>query len=147
MSTSKLMKERVRRVRVLFKELGYKLFDGELDNGSYSAAFTDRKGFQSGFYIDNECTFLELSFSFMFSNKLAKYVQNKLEEILLLCYEFGCYVNIQNDEDEIIFSVFSKIYYSGLTYEALKETLIDFRLCVEAIKEVFQLNGEDDEST
>ena len=140
MGASKLMKERIRRVRVLFKELGCQLFDGEIFDESYSSGFSDKEGFHSGFYIDNDSRFLELVFTFTFSRQLASYVQSKLEEIILICYEYGCYMNINKEKDEIDFSVFSKIYYAGLNYMSLKETLTDFKLCIETIKSAVSIH-------
>ena len=128
------MKERIRRVRVLFKELGCQLFDGEMFDECYSAGFSDKQGFHSGFYIDNDSRFLELVFTFTFSNQLGSYIQGKIEEMILICYEYGCYMNINKEKEEIDFSVFSKVYYAGLNYNSLKETLSDFKACVESIK-------------
>ena len=81
MKYSKLMKERIRRVRVLFKELGYELFETDKDEDTYAAAFEGSEGFQGGFFIDSESKFLEIAFTFVFSDKLGTYIQNKLEEI------------------------------------------------------------------
>ena len=62
------------------------------------------------------------------------YIQEKLEEMLKICYEFGCYLNLQHNEEEIEFSLYSKIYYAGLNYYALKETMRDFQGCIETLK-------------
>ena len=147
MAKSKLIRERIRRVRILFKELGYDLFDGELYEESYSSGFSDKRGFHSGFFVDNDSRFLELVFTFSFSQRLGAFIQNKLEEMLLVCYEFGCYLNIRRDEESIEFSVFSKIYYAGLNYFSLKETLVDFKECVETLKGSISLQGEIHENT
>ena len=50
MKYSKLMKERIRRVRVLLKELGYDLVEGEKSEETFSAAFENEDGFQGGFF-------------------------------------------------------------------------------------------------
>lgn len=147
MAQSKLMKERIRRIRVLFKELGYKLFEGEIFEESYSSGFSDKKGFQSGFFIDNESRFIELVFTFSFSSRLRSFIQNKLEDMLLICYEYGCYLNIQKETNEINFSVFSKIYFTGLNYYSLKDTIEDFKRCVGMLKEIINIQGEEDEDT
>lgn len=148
MKYSKLMKERIRRVRVLFKELGYDIFEGERQEDSYTAGIDDNHGFQCGFFIDGECKFLEIAFTFSFSPKLSSFIKYRLEEMLKICYEYGCYVNIQKTTDEIAFSVFSKLYFAGLNYYALRETLTDFKACTEALKELMDLqltDGEDEE--
>ncbi len=145
MKYSKLMKERIRRVRILFQELGFEIIDGERSEDSFSAAYEDSGGFLGGFFIDADNKFLEVAFTFSFSSEMAVYLQQRLEELLKICYEFGCYMNVQNAEAEIEFSVYSKIYYAGLNYYAMKETLRDFQACVESIKEVIDLQGEPED--
>lgn len=147
MKFSKIMKERIRRARVLFKELGYDLIDGESHEDTFTAAFENREEFQGGLFIDGDNKFLEIAFTFSFSSELDAFIQLKLEEMLKICYEFGCYLNIQQGNSEIAFSIYSKLYYAGLNYYALKETLRDFRECVECLKEVvdLQLNDQREE--
>jgi hypothetical protein len=139
MKYSKIMKERIRRVRVLFKELGYDIFEGEKHKDSYTAGIDDNNGFQCGFFIDVDSKFLEIAFTFSFSPKLSGFIQQKLEEMLNICYEFGCYINIQKSSEEISFSVFSKLYFAGLNYYSLRDTLTDFKACVEALKELIDI--------
>ena len=74
-------------------------------------------------------------------------MKGKLEEMLKTCYEFGCYVSLQQTASELAFSVFTKIYYSGLNYYSLRDSLRDFRECVAALMEGrrflgFELNGD-----
>ncbi len=145
MRYSKLMKERIRRVRVLFRELGYEVIEGERSEATFAAGFEDDDGFRGGFFIDRDNKFLELAFTFSFSPELGNFIQERLVEMLKICYEFGCYVNIRNSDDEIEFSVFSKVYYAGLNYYSLKETTRDFVSSVEAIKEVVDLHQEEDQ--
>ena len=61
--------------------------------------------------------------------------------MLKICYEFGCYLNLQKN-DEIMFSVFSKIYFAGLNYYSLKETLKDFNGCIESLRELIEIVKE-----
>jgi len=145
MKYSKIMKERIRRVRVLFKELGYDIFEGEKQEGSYTAGIDDNHDFQCGYYIDNDSKFLEIVFTFSFSLKLGPYLRQNLEEMLKICYEYGCYMNLYTSEDEISFSVFSKLYYAGLNYYSLRETMHDFKACVEDLKALLDIktNAED----
>ncbi|TFG62839.1 MAG: hypothetical protein E4H36_07080 [Spirochaetales bacterium] len=135
------MKERIKRVKILFKELGYRVYDGDQSEDTYSAGIDDKQGFQSGFFIDNDSRFLELAFTFSFSIKLGAFIQQKLEDLLKICYEYGCYLNIFKNRDEIAVSVFSKLYFAGLNYYALRNTLEDFRLCIEALKELFDIKS------
>lgn len=142
MKNSKLMKERIHRVKVLFTELGYEVYEGEASEDSFTAVFEHENGFQGGFFIDSESKFLEIAFTFSFSTRLGSFVQKNLEEMLAICYEYGCYMNLQKLEGEISFSVFSKIYYAGLNYYSLKETLRDFRECVESLTEVCEITKD-----
>ncbi|MDR1893697.1 MAG: hypothetical protein LBQ61_03255 [Spirochaetales bacterium] len=139
MKFSKLMKERIRRVKVLFAELGYEVYEDSLQDDSYSAAFERDGEFAGGFMINGESKFLEIAFAFSFSTSLSHFLQSQLEKMIEMCYTFGCYLSVQKEED-LSFSVFSKIYFAGLNYYALKETLRDFHSCIEALKEIIDLN-------
>lgn len=142
MKYSKLVKERVRRVAVLLREMGFELVDGEMADATYSAAFEGADGFQGGLFIDRESKFLELAYTFTFSANLAAFVKSKFEEILQVCYEYGCYMNVQTSDEEISLSMFAKIYYAGLNYYALKETIRDFREAIEALSDILDLKQE-----
>ncbi len=140
MKYSKLMKERIRRVRVLFAELGYEVLDGDAHEDTYSAGFESDEGFQGGIFIDRDSKFLELAFTFSFSPTLSEFVRERVDEMLRICYEYGCYVNIQATQEEISYTVFSKIYYAGLNYFSLKETIRDFREAIEAHQDILEIN-------
>ncbi len=142
MKYSKLMKERVRRVAVLLRELGYQLLDGEFIDETYSAGFESSDGFQAGLFIDRESKFLEMAYTFTFSPNLTDYLQSRIEEIYQICYEYGCHTNLQTTPDDISFSVFSKIYYAGLNYYALKETVRDFREATDELTLLLELPRE-----
>jgi len=142
MKYSKLMKERVRRVSVLLRELGFEMLDGEFLEETYSAGFEGNDGFQGAIYIDRESKFLELAYTFSFSSNLADFVQSKLEEMTQICYEYGCYFTLQTTPREITFTVFSKIYFAGLNYYALKETVRDYREAVDSLTELLELRSE-----
>ena len=70
---------------------------------------------------------------------MGAFITTKLEEMLQVCYEYGCYINLEKSEDEISFTLFSKIYFAGLNYYSLKETLKDFKECVSVLKETIEL--------
>jgi hypothetical protein len=144
MKYSKLMKERIRRTGILFRELGYEVIDGEILEDTYTAGFESTDGFQAGLFIDRDSKFLELAFTFSFGPQLTGYLQDRMEDMLQICYEFGCYVNLDVGENDISFSVFSKIYYAGLNYFSLKETIKDFREAVDAIQDLLDLTHELD---
>ena len=136
------MKERIRRVRVLLKELGYEIYDTQRDQDTYSGGFENEDGFQGGFFIDRESKFLEIAFTFSFSFQMGNFILQKLEEMLQICYEYGCYINLEKSEEEINYTVFSKIYFSGLNYYTLRETIKDFKECVSVLKETLELTRE-----
>lgn len=139
MKNSKVMEERIRRVKVLFKELGYRVHETQRSSESYSAGFENEEGFQAGFFIDSGSRFLEIAYTFSFSPSMAEFVRSRLEEMLKLSYEYGCYVNIQTTREEISFSVFTKIYYTGLNYYSLRESLREFKQCVYALTDVMEI--------
>jgi hypothetical protein len=142
MKKPKLMRERIRRVSVLFKELGYELQDNEYFDDTFTAGILSDDGFQAGMFIDKESKFLELAFTFSFSPSLSEFIKERIEEMLHIAYEFGCYISIQNSSREISFSLFSKIYYVGLNYLTLRETLKDFRGAIDALQEILEIQKE-----
>ncbi|ORC34487.1 hypothetical protein B4O97_12660 [Marispirochaeta aestuarii] len=144
MKYSKLMRERIQRVNVLFKELGYEVFDNSGDEASYIAGFEGGDGAAGEFYIDMDNKFLEIAYTFAFPPETSEFLQRRLVEMLKICYEFGCYINISKEE-EISFSVFSKIYFAGLNFYSLKETLKDFNLCIGAVKEAVDIHNENED--
>jgi len=139
MKYSKIMVERIRRVEVLFKELGYTILDTERSAESYSAGFENSEGLQGGFFIDRASRFLEIAYSFSFSLSMYDFFKVRLEEMLKTTYEYGCYSNIHLSRRDISFSVFAKIYYSGLNYYSLKDNLRDFQQCIKALTEVLEI--------
>ena len=139
MNYSKIMEERIRRVEILFKELGYHILDEEREAESYSAGFENSEGLQGGFFIDRSSRFLEIAYSFSFSLSMYEFFKVRLEEMLKTAYEYGCYSNIQLSRRDISYSIFAKRYYAGLNYYALKENLRDFQQCVKALTEVLEI--------
>lgn len=142
MKPNRLMQERIRRVNVLFRELGYEITEGDIGEDSYSSGFEANDGFQAGLFVDADSKFLELAFTFTFSAQMANFVRERLEEAMHSLYEFGCYFSLQTDRHEITYTVFSKVYFAGLNYFSLKETLRDFRDAVEASQEIFDIPVE-----
>jgi hypothetical protein len=143
MKNSKVMEERIRRVRVLFKELGYKLHETERSEETYSAGFENEEGMQGGFFIDRTSRFVEIAYTFSFSPSMAEYVKTRLEDMLKISYEFGCYINLQSTDEEIAFSLFTKLYYTGLNYHALKDSLREFALCVRELTDLLEISGRE----
>ena len=137
---SQLMEERIRRITVLFQELSFRVIEDERSHNAYSATFEDSEGFQAGILIERGSKFLELAYAFTFPTSYSQYMGGKLEEMLKLAYEFGCYVSLQQSASEITFSVFAKLYYSGLNYYSLRDTMRDFRECVWSLMDLLELN-------
>jgi hypothetical protein len=144
MKPSKVMEERIRRVKIHFKELGYRIVETERSDETFSAGFRNAEGLQGGFFIERDSRFMEIAYTFSFSSTMAAYVRARLEEMLKICYEYGCYINLQTSEQEIAFSVFSKLYYTGLTYYSLKDSLYEFRGCVGALTELLEIGAENE---
>jgi len=135
--------EKIRRTKVLFKELGCKIVGGKITDNVYTAGFDNDTGMHGGFYIDKESSFLEIVYTFSFSTSMHEFIKDRLEKMLSICYEYGCYINIQNSKSEILFSVFTKLYFSGLNYYSLKESLKDFTKCVSILTEIIDIENDD----
>lgn len=138
------MQERIRRVTLLIRELGYELHESTTGEDSYSSGFSTPDGFEAGFFIDGDSKFLEFAFTFAFSEALGDFIRERMEDVLHTLYEFGCYFTLHAEEGEITLTVFSKIYYAGLNYFAVKETVRDFRDALEALQDVFALELEEE---
>jgi len=143
MKYSKVMKERIRRVQVLLQELGYELFDEERLDESFSSAFLSTEGVQGMFFIEQENRFLEVAYNLTFSPQLAFFLQQRMGEIVETCFEYGCYLNTYSDENAVSLSIFSKVYFSGLNYSSLRDTLEDFTQCAMEVKETLSLKESD----
>jgi hypothetical protein len=148
MKSSKLMKERVRRVEVLMKELGYDLEPEEIAEDGYGASVFLGDDYQFGITLDVQSKYLEIGYTFGFSKSFQERIRRSMEEIMGICYEHGCYYTLAFDNEEIIVSLFSKIYFAGMNYYALKETIRDLISAIHLVSELFdvvaQIQGELD---
>ena len=143
---SQLMEERIRRITVLFSELSFRVVEDERSHNAYSATFEDDDAFQAGVLIERGSRFIELAYALTFPATYSQLMKGKLEEMLKICYEFGCYVSLQQTATEISYSVFTKIYYSGLNYYSLRDSLRDFRECVAALMDLLEIGKEAPET-
>jgi hypothetical protein len=139
MKKERTLEERIRRCRVLFKELGYELQEEEMEKESYMASFEKDDTINGSVYIDLESKFLEIGYTFTFSKAMSDYLKDKLEDMLEICYEFGCYIYLEKNKEDVSFSVFTKIYFSGLNYFSLKNSLTDYNKCVEILTELLDI--------
>ena len=136
------LRERKQRIEILLKELQYEIVDSEELDESFSVTFQDSSEFTAACFIDQQSKFAEFSFAFSFVPDFQDYLRDRMEEMLQICYESGIYINIVNSKDEIIFSVFSKIYYSGLNYHTMKYTLRDFKDTVVNLTQLLDIRQE-----
>jgi hypothetical protein len=146
MKKQRTLEERIKRCRVLFKELGYELEEEEIERESFMASFEKNDTINGSIYIDSESKFLEIGYTFTFSKAMSSFLKDKLEDMLEICYEFGCYTYIEKNKEEVSFSVFTKIYFSGLNYYALKNSLMDYNKCVEILTELLDIEINPSES-
>jgi hypothetical protein len=84
-----------------------------------------------------------MAFSFTFSNSLTGFLRSKMNEVLRLCYEYGSYFNLQNLKKDATLTIFTKIYFAGLNYYALRETLRDFQENIGALRELIEIKSEN----
>lgn len=139
---SRIIKERRQRVELLLRELRYEIIEHEESEDSCSASFQKDSEFIVTYFIDRQSKFVEFSFIFSFSVDFQDYVRNRLEEMLQCCYEFGTYIGLASHEGEIIFSIFSKIYFSGLNYHTLKHTLKDHRDAALGLTQLLDISNK-----
>ena len=137
------MKELVERVEAIFSELGYNLFDKDESDELYQASFGKDDGVYGTFFIESNNNFLEIANTYTFDNDEENLLKDRLEDMMNICYEYGNYFNIVNEEDEIDFSVFTKLYYSGLNLESVEDTLEDFIDCNRELISILNVEGEE----
>jgi len=78
---------------------------------------------------------------------MADFVRERMDEIIHTLYEYGCYFTMHVDTNDIVFSIFSKIYFAGLNYFSLKETIKDLREAIDAHQEIFELPIENEKES
>ena len=133
------VQERSFRTQVLLRELGYTLSNIHADSTSWSSTFIDGMGFTGTAVIDSDQRFLELACPFSFSTREQDFLRRQMDSLMRICYQYGCYFTILTEMDEIIITLFSKLYFSGLQYYALEETCGDLKNAVEELRKLFDL--------
>ena len=140
------LNERVHRTKILFRELQYSLRDEMSTDEMYTCEVVDDQNeFAGGIYVDSGSKFLEIAYTYSFSDSMFTFLKSRIAEILSICYEYGSYCNMTDDMDDaekpgLLFSIYAKIYYSGLNYHSLRDTLRDFRRCVHAVTGILDFN-------
>jgi hypothetical protein len=141
------MKERVERIEAFLGEVGYSAFEKEVTEEMYQASFGKDGDITGSVFIEQDCNFLELAYTYMFDRNEETFLRDHLETMMNICYEYGIYFNVAREEDEISFSIFSKLYFSGLTVESLHDTIEDFVACNGELVSIFNVSEEDDNYT
>lgn len=139
--------ERIQRTTILFKELGYTIQNEEQLDDIFTCDVRNDREFLGGIYIDKNSRFLEIAYTYSFSMKTISFLKSRIEDILKICYEFGSYCNFIEVDNEILFSIYTKVYYTGLNYYSLRDTLRDLKRCIGMITKIldFDINIKPDE--
>lgn len=141
MNKAKVLEKRIKRIKNLFKEIEYSFIDEIKKSETYSCEIKNTKGFKCGLFIDCYCQFMELSYSFSFSLLFFNFLSQNMEDVLKICYEYGCYFNLEKVKSEMILSIFSKAYFSGLNYYSLKANVRDFKKCIITITKLLEFSN------
>ena len=141
------MKEKVERVEAIFGELGNDTFEKEITDDMYQTSFGKDGDISGSIFIENDCNFLEIAYTYVFDRDEEIFLRDHLESMMNVCYEYGIYFNVTREEDEINFSLFSKLYFSGLNVESLQDTIEDFASCNNELVSMFNVEEEDDHFT
>jgi hypothetical protein len=138
------MKELIERIEAICGELGYSIVDREESEELYQSSIVRDEEIGGSLFVEKNSNFLEIAYSYSFDIDEENFLKDHLESMVNICYEYGSYFNIMKGEDEINFSVFSKLYFSGLNVESMQDTLNDFISCNHEIMEVFGLEDDDE---
>ncbi|MBN2531933.1 MAG: hypothetical protein JXB88_03520 [Spirochaetales bacterium] len=134
------LEERIQRVRILFKELGYSAMNEEQHDDMFTCEIQNDTDFLGGIYIDRNSRFLEIAYTYSFSVNTISFLKSRIEDILRICYEYGSYCNFIEIDDEILFSIYTKVYYTGINYYSLRDTLNDFKKCISNVTRILDLD-------
>jgi len=137
------MRNIIERVDTLLSELGYDVIEREESDEVYQASFKEDGEVIGTFFIEQDSNFLEIAYSYSFDSKDEEFLKEHLESMTNVCYEYGNYFNIVREDGDINFSVFSKLYFSGLNIESLQDTLEDFISCNQELVSIFNLDEDD----
>ncbi|MHA2061709.1 MAG: hypothetical protein ACW963_05385 [Candidatus Sifarchaeia archaeon] len=137
------MKELIERIEAICSELGFQIIDRDESEELYQASFVKDEEIGGSLFIEKNSNFLEIAYSYSFDNDEENFLKDHLESMMNICYEYGNYFNIMKGDDEINFSIFSKLYFSGLNLESMQDTLEDFVACNHEIMEVFGLDEDE----
>jgi hypothetical protein len=139
------MKDIIERAETIFSELGYDICEREESEDVYQSSFGKGGKYSGSFFIEKNGNFIELAYTFTFDLDEESYLKDELDSLMDICYEYGCYFSILKGDNEIHFSVFSKLYFSGLNVESLGDALEDFIDCTRELAVLFEMEEGEEE--
>ena len=137
------MKDLIERIEAICSELGFRIIDREESEELYQSSLLQNDEICGSLFIEKDSNFLEIAYTYTFDIEEENFLKSHLESMMNICYEYGDYFNIMKGEDEINFSIFTKVYFSGLNVESMQDTLDDFIACNREIIEIFGLDEDE----
>jgi hypothetical protein len=137
------MKDLIERIEAICGELGFSIIDREESEELYQSSLLKNDEISGSLFVEKNSNFLEIAYTYTFDIDEENFLKSHLESMMNICYEYGSYFNIMKGEDEINFSIFTKLYFSGLNVESMQDTLDDFIACNHEIIEIFGLDEEE----
>jgi hypothetical protein len=137
------MKDLIERIEAICSELGFRIIDREESEELYQSSLLQNDEICGSLFVEKDSNFLEIAYTYTFDIEEENFLKSHLESMMNICYEYGDYFNIMKGEDEINFSIFTKVYFSGLNVESMQDTLDDFIACNREIIEIFGLDEDE----
>jgi hypothetical protein len=137
------MKDLIERIEAICSELGFRITDREESDELYQSSLLQNDEICGSLFVEKDSNFLEIAYTYTFDVEEENFLKSHLESMMNICYEYGNYFNIMKGEDEINFSIFTKVYFSGLNVESMQDTLDDFIACNHEIIEIFGLDEDE----
>jgi len=137
------MKDLIERIEAICSELGFRIIDREESEELYQSSLLQNDEICGSLFVEKDSNFLEIAYTYTFDVEEENFLKSHLESMMNICYEYGDYFNIMKGEDEINFSIFTKVYFSGLNVESMQDTLDDFIACNREIIEIFGLDEDE----
>ena len=137
------MRDLIERIEAICSELGFSIIDREESDELYQSSLLKSEEICGSLFIEKNSNFLEIAYTYTFDIDEENFLKSHLESMMNICYEYGNYFNIMKGEDEINFSIFAKVYFSGLNVESMQDTLDDFMACNHEIIEIFGLDEDE----
>ena len=135
------MRDLIERIEAICSELGFSIIDREESEELYQSSLLKSEEICGSLFIEKTSNFLEIAYTYTFDIEEENFLKSHLESMMNICY--GNYFNIMKGEDEINFSIFAKVYFSGLNVESMQDTLDDFMACNHEIIEIFGLDEDE----